>query len=168
MALSEAAEAAKASMSVEPTPLPTAEDPVQGLFPSAYQQPAERWARVGAQMAALQGQLPEGEGLVSLPWPSDGSADSVDSLIDLATAALARDGACIISDAIPRAACEALLAETTPYIDACHRAEGTGNSRPGCVIGRARSSWEFVLHPVLRGLCEVPLLTPPHRHSNLP
>ena len=80
---------------------------------------------------ALQGQLPEGEGLVSLPWPSDGSADSVDSLIDLATAALARDGACIISDAMPREACEALLAETAPYIDACHRAEGTGNSRPG-------------------------------------
>jgi hypothetical protein len=65
----------------------------------------------------------------------------------------------VITNAMPRAACESVMQQMKPYLDACHRDGGAGSSRDsipgcGCVIARSRSSWEFVAHPVLRGLCE--------------
>ena len=71
-------------------------------------------------------------------------------------AALHRDGAVIIKNAVSKETCERVITEMTPYVDEYGMTtDGNQAKRPGCVIARSDASWELAAHPLVLDVLEV-------------
>ena len=70
--------------------------------------------------------------------------------------ALDRHGFAVIENAVPAAACEQLVAEMRPYIDATpHGLHGLGGTRRvGALVARSPASHGFVAHPAILRLAQ--------------
>lgn len=77
-------------------------------------------------------------------------------------AALRRDGAVILKDAVDTATLAKINAELKPFIDATTPGQdvfgGFQTTRTGAVMARSPSSGALALHPTVRGLCDAVLL----------
>ena len=113
--------------------------------PTAFEQPDPRWSAMQATMHATAAALPQG--LVTLRFP--------EASIEQAVAALDRDGAFVLAEAIAPEVCEAVKEQMRPYVDDIPQTtDGSNARRPGAVIGRSRASWALATHPFLRQICE--------------
>ena len=91
--------------------------------------------------------------------PSDGRLCSFapGTALAMILAALWRDGACILKNAVLDECADRVVAEMTPYMDALSKGDtftGTNTTRAGAVVARSPASWEIVAHPVLLQVCE--------------
>ena len=75
-------------------------------------------------------------------------------------AALHRDGACVLLNAVSDECVDACIAEMTPYLDdeATYTVGSTflgkQTRRAGAVVARSSASWDMVAHPMLMGIVE--------------
>ena len=143
-------------------------------LPTAFTPPNPRWDvfqdNVGSWIAKLP---PTEEGPVSVAWTEDDQDDQ--DVIETLLAALYRDGAVILTNAVSDECADAVVAEMSPYVDAARDAKATADvqarfqrnnrgddeavrghtsTRVGSVPSRSASSWPIMLHPALMKVCE--------------
>ena len=111
-----------------------------------YDQPDEKWQQIQEQMSQLTQALP-----ADRPASFAAATCSVGQLV----AALARDGAVIIRNAVPASTCEQVIEEMRPYCeDYPLTTDGNKAKRPGCVLARSEASWALAAQPLLLELLE--------------
>lgn len=86
---------------------------------------------------------------------------AADTPLETLAAALHRDGAIIVRDAMPPGLREQLTAEITPYVEATAngRDDFTGalTTRTGALVARSPATRELLQHPVILSLCDAVL-----------
>ena len=116
----------------------------------AAQAPDPRWCAWQARQSEWTAQLPDG--LVSIAYdPAD------PHLEEKLLAALGRDGAVILKNAVPAELCDQVVADMRPYVEAgsfLDQFYGKKSKRIGSLPARSRASDPIVAHPTLMKLCD--------------
>ena len=124
-------------------------------MPDVYEKADARWDACQAEMPVLIDSLPPTPpgSLVSLDWPA-ARAEQV-------CAALVRDGAVIVRNAVPAETCERLRREMAPYVEETPLKGSMldpsipkATRRTGAVLARSRASWELAAHPLVMEVCD--------------
>ena len=113
----------------------------------------EGWSELRAELPRMAAELPPGLVSVDVPTAPDthpgASATRAtapelgggDAALGRALAALWRDGAVVLRNAVSAAVCDGLLADMAPYLDAAGRHESTDalvdSRRPDAVVARS-------------------------------
>ena len=125
--------------------------------------PQQRWDAFVRQLPKLSLDLPPGLVSVDVSGPAD------ESVVERSLAALARDGAVVLANAVPAALCDELLHDLEPYRAACQLGGDAGlgmnTKRVGSIVARSAASYPIVAHPVMMQLCDALLgrqVSPPH------
>eukprot|EP01052_Picozoa_sp_SAG31_P008450 SAG31_NODE_427_length_15813_cov_13.679649_12_plen_718_part_00 len=118
--------------------------------------PDPRWDDFQATQGEWTARLPpEAEGLVTLECdPRNPDAGDV---VELALAALGRDGAVVLGNAVAPEVIAKLVEDLQPYIDESPTGDrflGERTKRIGAVVARSEASYPIVAHPVLMRLCD--------------
>ena len=113
--------------------------------------PDTRWSGFQSSLSRWESLLPAvGQGILRLPW-RDGDVTEAcldaTSPVERILAALHRDGAVVLEQAVSTERCAALLEDLAPYLT---EADG---GEVGAVIARSSHSW-FVRHPALMKVAE--------------
>eukprot|EP01043_Picozoa_sp_COSAG02_P012611 COSAG02_NODE_489_length_21246_cov_49.035702_12_plen_340_part_00 len=112
--------------------------------------PDERWCEFQRRQSEWESQLPEG--LVSVDWNKDDP-----TVIERCLAAMGRDGAVCIRNAVSPETCDQVLDDMAPYIDRGSLLDGffgKRSKRIGALPARSRASDCMVAHPALMKLCD--------------
>ena len=116
----------------------------------AAEAPDPRWCEWQRRQSEWAGQLPEG--LVSVQYdPCD------PCLEEKCLAAMGRDGAVVLLNAVSPETCDTVIADMTPYIDGGSFLDGffgKRSKRIGCLPSRSRASDPIVAHPTVMKLCD--------------
>ena len=129
----------------------------------------EGWSELRAELPRMAAELPPGLVSVDVPTAPDthpgasatratAPALGGDAALGRALAALWRDGAVVLRNAVSAAVCDGLLADMAPYLDAAGRHWSTDalvdSRRPDAVVARSAHSHPIVAHPAVLWLCE--------------
>ena len=116
----------------------------------AAQPPDPRWCEWQRRQSEWAGQLPEG--LVTVQYdPSD------PYLEEKCLAAMGRDGAVVLLNAVSPETCDTVIADMMPYISGGSFLDGffgKRSKRIGCLPSRSRASDPIVAHPTVMKLCD--------------
>jgi hypothetical protein len=117
--------------------------------------PDPRWDEFQGSQGEWTARLPpQADGLVTLDFDA---ADPDGDIVELALAALGRDGAVVLGGAVPPEVVDSLVADLRPYIDESPTGDrflGERTKRIGAVVARSEASYPIVAQPVLMRLCD--------------
>jgi hypothetical protein len=116
----------------------------------AAQPPDERWCEFQRRQSEWEAQLPEG--LVSVEYDKDDP-----TVIERCLAAMGRDGAVCLRNAVSAETCDQVLRDMEPYMDRGSLLDGffgKRSKRIGALPARSRASDCMVAHPALMKLCD--------------
>lgn len=111
---------------------------------------AEEWNELHAKLPQLAAELPEGLQFVPA---ANGTSDQMDRIF----AALYRDGAVCLLNAVSVETAQQCIEEMTPYLDEQDYGDaflGKQTRRVGAVVGRSPASWQMAAHPALLAISE--------------
>ena len=114
--------------------------------------PDPRWDAFQAAQGEWTAKLPEG--LVTLEYDA-GEPDG--DVIELALAALGRDGAVVLGGAVPPQLVDTLVSDLQPYIAESPTGDrflGEKTKRIGAVVARSEAAYGIVAQPALMRLCD--------------
>lgn len=118
--------------------------------PDAAQAPDPRWCEWQRRQSEWAAQLPPG--LVTVQYnPKDPHIE------EKCLAAMGRDGAVVLANAVPPEICDTVVADMTPYIQGASFLDGfygKRSKRIGSLPSRSRASDPIVAHPTLMKLCD--------------
>ena len=111
------------------------------------------------ELSDIQARLPSlgdamSSGLQSLPSTF---APEEDAPLEAVLAALWRDGAVVLNNAVSGDCADRVVAEMSPYMDKLSNGDdftGRSTTRAGAVVARSPASWDIVGHPMLLSVCE--------------
>jgi ectoine hydroxylase-related dioxygenase (phytanoyl-CoA dioxygenase family) len=118
--------------------------------PDAAQAPDPRWCEWQRRQSEWAAQLPEG--LVTVQYDPDDP-----HLEEKCLAAMGRDGAVVLANAVTPEICDTVVADMKPYIQSGSFLDGfygKRSKRIGCLPSRSRASDPIVAHPTLMKLCD--------------
>ena len=117
--------------------------------------PDPRWDEFQGSQGEWTARLPpQADGLVTLDFDA---ADPDGDIVELALAALGRDGAVVLGGAVPPEVVDSLVADLRPYIDESPTGDrflGERTKRIGAVVARSEASYPIVAQPALMRLCD--------------
>ena len=110
-------------------------------------EPDPRWCEFQNQrltgLLTDLGPLSGSNGPVRIAWdPED------DDLIERLMAAIYRDGAVVLSNAVETESCVRVQADMAPYLDA------SGGGTAGALPARSQESWRMITHPFVLQVCD--------------
>lgn len=118
--------------------------------PDAAQPPDDRWDEFQRRQSEWEAKLPQG--LVSVEYDK-----SDPTVIERCLAALGRDGAVCLRNAVTDETCDQVLADMAPYLERGSLLDGffgKRSKRIGALPARSRASDCMVAHPALMKLCD--------------
>ena len=131
-------------------PQPLASQQLGGSQARAAELPIEpEWEEVAAALPALIAAAPPG--LQRFPGTDSGWSNTA-----AICAALWRDGAVILERAASESACDAVISQMAPYVEAAGFGDGflgRATRRAGACVSRSAASRQLIQHPLLLKLC---------------